>query len=281
MEEGVFILRKSVDWSLLVYGFNIPIAIQSLFYNKTGELIPKGVSKKINIIIQGETFEAILTNINFDSEKYQTHKELLQIRYSDKSSISKKLKAIFSESYKFLLSEKQIQSNKRQPIKVPENIKEYIVLSTTQFQDTFLLDCFSQNENFEISKTILTYTEDQFEAKSNFILNDKTASIIEKERLVKVRKVDKSICESLKYIYQYRCQITGEQIGDIYGGNVVEAHHVEYFTKSLNNDSSNIIILSPNFHRIIHKTNPFFDRDSLSFIFENGIKEKLRLNLHL
>lgn len=281
MEEGVFILRKSVDWSLLVYGFNIPIAIQSLFYNKTGVLIPKGVSKKINVIIQGETFEAILTNINFDSKKYPTHKELLQIRYSDKSSISKKLKAIFSDSYNFLYSEKQIQLNKRQPIKVPESIKEHIVLSTTQFQDTFLLDCFSQNENYEISKTISTYSEDEFEANTNFILNDKTASIIEKERLVKVRKVDKSICESLKFLYQYRCQITGEKIGDFYGGNVVEGHHIEYFTKSLNNDSTNIIILSPNFHRIIHKTNPFFNRENMSFVFENGTKEKLKLNLHL
>jgi formylmethanofuran dehydrogenase subunit E len=95
---------------------------------------------------------------------------------------------------------------------VSENIKEHIVFSTTQFQDTFLPDCFSQNENSEISKTISTYSEDEFEANTNFILNDKTASIIEKERLVKVRKVDKSICESLKYLYQYRCQISGEQI---------------------------------------------------------------------
>ena len=33
-----------------------------------------------------------------------------------------------------------------------------------------------------------------------------------------------------------------------------------YFTRSQNNDSTNIIIISPNYHRIIHKNNPHFNR---------------------
>lgn len=281
MGESVYILRKSVDWSVLGQGFNIPIAIQSLFYNQIGELIPKGVSKKINIIIQGETYEASLTNINFDSRKYPTHKELLQIRYSEKSLLSKKLKTIFSESYNYLLSEKQKQLNKRQQIKTPKSIREYIVLSTTKLNDTFFIDCFSEKENFEILKTLSNYSEDEFEAYTNFIVNDKSASLVEKEKIVKVRKINQSICENLKYLYQFRCQITGEKIGDVYNTTVVEAHHIEYFTKSLNNDSSNIIIVNPNFHRIVHKLNPVFDRENLSFVFNNGIKEKVKLNLHL
>ena len=31
------------------------------------------------------------------------------------------------------------------------------------------------------------------------------------------------------------------------------SHHIDYFTRSQNNDSTNIIIISPNYHRIIHK----------------------------
>ena len=34
------------------------------------------------------------------------------------------------------------------------------------------------------------------------------------------------------------------------------SHHIDYFTCSQNNDSTNIIIISPNYHRIIHKNNP-------------------------
>ena len=34
------------------------------------------------------------------------------------------------------------------------------------------------------------------------------------------------------------------------------SHHIDYFTRSQNNDSTNIIIISPNDYRIIHKNNP-------------------------
>ena len=34
------------------------------------------------------------------------------------------------------------------------------------------------------------------------------------------------------------------------------SHHIDYFTRSQNNDSTNIIIISPNYHCIIHKNNP-------------------------
>ena len=75
--------------------------------------------------------------------------------------------------------------------------------------------------------------------------------------------------------------MSGEQIGEPYGAMVVEAHHIIPFTESMNNDTSNIIILSPNYHRIIHKTKAEFDRERLAFIFPNGLIDKVRLNKHL
>ena len=61
------------------------------------------------------------------------------------------------------------------------------------------------------------------------------------------------------------------------------------FTRSQNNDSTNIIIISPrssfarllpsgrkNYHRIIHKNTPRFNRKKFQFEFENN--EVLRLN---
>ena len=51
---------------------------------------------------------------------------------------------------------------------------------------------------------------------------------------------------------------------------LVEAHHIDYFTTSQNNDTTNIIIISPNYHRIIHKNNPVFNRKKFQFEFPNG-----------
>ena len=65
-------------------------------------------------------------------------------------------------------------------------------------------------------------------------------------------------------------------------------------TRSQNNESTNIIIISPrsssarllpsgrkNYHRIIHKNNPHFNRNKFQFEFENGEVLKLKLYEHL
>ena len=110
---------------------------------------------------------------------------------------------------------------------------------------------------------------------------DKNAGFKEVTRLQKVRHLDRSIGDSLKLLYDYRCQMTGERIGDNYDALVVEAHHIIPFTESMDNDTSNIIILSPSYHRIIHKVKPRWDRKDLSFRFPNGLTEKVKLNKHL
>ena len=49
----------------------------------------------------------------------------------------------------------------------------------------------------------------------------------------------------------------------------------------VSNDTSNIIILSPSYHRIIHKAKPVFDRPSLSFHFPHGFVQQVKLGKHL
>ena len=109
----------------------------------------------------------------------------------------------------------------------------------------------------------------------------KSAGIKQVTRLQKVRQLDRSIGDSLKLLYDYRCQMTGEKVGDEHNALVVEAHHIIPFTESMNNDTSNIIILSPSYHRIIHKAKPVFDRPSLSFHFPNGLVERVKIDKHL
>ena len=107
------------------------------------------------------------------------------------------------------------------------------------------------------------------------------AAIKQVTRLQKIRQLDRSIGDSLKQLYNYRCQMTGEKVGNEYNALVVEAHHIIPFTESMNNDTSNIIILSPSYHRIIHKAKPIFNYEHLAFSFSNGLIEKVKLNKHL
>ena len=75
--------------------------------------------------------------------------------------------------------------------------------------------------------------------------------------------------------------MTGELVGEPYGVTCVEAHHIIPFTESMNNDTSNIIILSPSYHRIIHKAKPAWDKKNLTFTFSNGLVEKVKIDRHL
>ena len=112
-------------------------------------------------------------------------------------------------------------------------------------------------------------------------VEDSTSTILETERIVKIRKLNKKIGDNLKLLYGYRCQICGQLIGEECGSHIVEAHHIDYFVSSLNNDANNQLIVCPNHHSIIHDTNPLFDRRKLMYIYRNGFEQKLVLNQHL
>lgn len=273
-----FLFKHAVDLSLLTNGFNIPTTFHQLVYSLPGGVLNHGESREIKVLIDGEEYTTKLYNIGFDKEKYPEHPDLLQVRYSPSSPIAKKLQSIFSEDYQYLLEARNMAGPRRQ-IRLPEDNHDEIVFSGTTIAHVFILDCIKTEEREQVSKEIRQMSELDFETFE--LREDNTASIKEVTRLQKIRQLDRSIGDSLKMLYDYRCQMTGEKVGESYSAMVVEAHHIIPFTESMNNDTSNIIILSPNYHRIIHKTKAEFDKERLAFIFPNGLIDKVRLNKHL
>lgn len=122
-------------------------------------------------------------------------------------------------------------------------------------------------------------TEEEIEILFN--AEDDTAGFLYKEELAKVRKLNKHIIDTLKKMYKGECQLCGGKVGEQYGKEIVEAHHIEYFSKTQNNDSSNIIILCPNCHALIHKCNPAYDKKTCSFKFDNGKSLSVKTKGHL
>lgn len=279
--KDTYIYKKEIDWSVLHYGINIGVSIQVIFYNSMKSYLKKGETKNIKLIVENQEFIVKLINQNFDALKYPNHKEILQIRYTKKSPIAKYFQEIFYSSYNYIKTEKSKLANQRIPVSLPEGNREYLVLYTTEFQDTFLVDCITKNDNDLINKSISEFTEEEFELDINYNKIDTTATIEKKQRLVKIRKLDKSICDNLKLLYQYNCQICGFDFGKKYNVNIVEGHHIQSFTTTMNNNADNILIICPNHHRIIHKANPNFEAKNFMFIYSNGLKEYLKLNQHI
>jgi hypothetical protein len=278
-----FIMQKMVDWSLLNDGMTIPISACALLKAWDESILRHGISKDIKVLIDGNLYDAKLKNQNFEQNNWVGHKDVIQIRYGRQSALAVKLRTVFQKSYDYLFAQKQLLGKSKRQIPLPDDIHEYIRLYLTTSSDVLCMECCANIEYQQLANTLKTVPEEVYEIGDDdkFFMTDNTASIVQKELLVKYRKIDRSIIRMLKEFYDYRDEISGEKIGERYGDSVVEAHHIDYFTKSQNNDSTNIIIISPNYHRIIHKNNPFFNRKKYQFEFSNGEVLRLKLYDHL
>lgn len=278
VKEQSYIYKKEVDWSVLREGFSIPVSIQMFFKERIKNYLKRGEKRDIKVILDDNTYQVKFINQAFNEQKYPGHADILQIRYSPQNPFAIRLREIFKTSINYLQKEKAANKG---IIRVPEGKREYIVLYMTTIEDTFFFDHITSSESAQIKESLSGINEEDFEYQSNYKEVDDSARIEMKEQIVKVRRLDRAIGESLKLFYSYRCQICGDNFAKKYNCAIAEAHHIVFFVSSLNNDASNIIVLCPNHHRIIHKANPVFEREKYSFIYPNGLEEKLVLNKHL
>lgn len=277
----MFLYQKLVDRSTLRQGFQIPVEFHHLLKAMPMGIPKYGETRNIKIVIDGVGYDAQLKNQGFDRNKFDGHAEMIQIRYSEGSEIVKRLREVFSSTWNYVESIKNLPENinRKFTIRIPEEYQEFLALSTTNQPNVFVADCITTAMKAELKTEVSTLTELDFETFEP--REDVNAGIKQVTRLQKVRQIDRSIGDSLKLLYDYHCQMTGEKVGEPYSVMVVEAHHIIPFTESLNNDTTNIIILSPSYHRIIHKAKPTFDYEQLAFCFPNGLVEKVKLNKHL
>ena len=251
-----FLLEKTVDKSFLTRGFAIPIKSQAVWsLHLSGGTLSHGEKRKIKILLNNKIHEVTLRSVNFNTNKFPEHNDIWQINYSPNSSIAKAFKEIFL------------------------CIGDIFVLYATDTKDLFYAEIIFANELPTLQNVENElYWENLIELQDP---NDSQSTIIEKYGLKKIRKLNRGIGNYLKKIYNFRCQICGKNFGDIYGANIAECHHINYFSKSLNNDAKNLLIVCPNHHRIIHAANPIFDSEKKLYLYPNGYSEGLKLNEHL
>jgi len=270
--------KKEVDWSALHLGVNIPVTLQNVFYQNMKLRLKRGDTKKIKLLFQGEEYRVTLTNISFNEHKYPNHKDLLQIRYTPNSDIAKKLRETFCSSYNYLRREKELLDNKRKQLSVPYEQREHLAIYSTQIEDVFILDAITNEDVLQLKQDVGKFSEIELELLLNTTDNSK---IIKKAGFIKIRTLNKSIGDALKVVYDFKCQICGVYIGEQYDAKIIHTHHIEYFSVSLNNNPSNILVICPNHHGIIHATNPTFNHAKKTFHYPNGYVEGLVLNEHL
>lgn len=276
-----YVYKKEVDWSLLQEGLTLPVDNQVVFGQTMGRFLSRGETKEINLILDGITYKAKIRNVNFD-KRWNRKNDALQIRYSKNGELALKLQSIFYKSYNYIeLIRNQRDRGNRSLIKLPDDMKEYLAIYTTEYDDTYIFEAIFADEIMALREEMKGKKELVMETTLNYNLEDTTSDLIETNRTIKMRKLNKKIGENLKLLYNYHCQICGKAVGENYGSKIVEAHHIDYFVDSINNDASNQMIICPNHHRVIHDKDPVFNRKKLIYLYPNGYIVKIAINKHL
>jgi len=270
-----------VGKSILCEGTPIPHYFQSSILKNLDEELQIGSSKTIEIQLEGRSFNLKLQNQKFNRNRYKDHVPIIRIMYGS-SEFSEFLKTKFKITWNWLESNKSANANYPRVNKIPDSIKEYFVLYSTNFKNKFKGECITANDIAIYHKEFVDiYDETSLEWQLNYTQIDESTEIIEKQITSKVRKLDRNLIQNLKKLYEFRCQICKRNFIDKYKVNISEAHHIVSFASSYNNNSDNLMILCPNHHRLIHKANPIFDRNKLLFKYPNGYEDRLLLNRHL
>ena len=280
MESENYVYKKEIDWSTLMEGFTLPLDNQVIFLRNMENFLQRGQSKIIHFFMNGKTYDAKIVNMNNSIEKRK--KDAYQIRYPRNSELSQALQQYFFKSMSYIKMIRESRDPKdRSYIKLPDGLKEYLAIYTTEYEDTFLLEPIAQDDFQVMKKAIQGMRERTVENEIEYEMEDKNSGIEKRLQIVKIRKLNRKIGENLKLLYGYRCQICGQVIGEKYGSHIAEAHHIDYFVNSLNNVANNQMIVCPNHHSVIHDANPVFDRRRMMYRFDNGVEEKITINKHL
>lgn len=239
-----FLLKKIVDRSTLDKGFAIPVDKHAaLSCRLSGGALAHGEKRLIKIFLRDKIFDVTLRSVGFNQTNHPNHKDIWQINYS--AAVAAKIRENFSPGQELMF--------------YPADMKDAFVL-----EPNFAADELTLERILDLST-----------------LTDPDAELVARYHLERYRKLNREIGEQLKRNYKYRCQICGLSVGKIYGKHLAECHHIAPFSQSLDNDASNLLIVCPNHHRIIHLAKPKFDRKHKLYIYPNGRKELLLLNEHL
>ena len=280
IDKQIFLMKRPLQWSHLTSGLPIPKVFHQLTYDILGKRLNVSDSTDVRVLFGGEEFSVRIHNIDYDRGKYNRGDEILQFKYDSNRPLLQKLQKVFSREYRYCVDARQARKEgDTSRVDISKHFETSLIVYGTSEPDLFIWEPEFESLSKEVETEIKQMTEEEFEMP--FVRTDPRATIREKQKIIKIRQLDTSIGESLKRVYGYCCQMTGEHVGEQYGADVVEAHHIHPFTESLNNDTSNIMILSPNYHRIVHKAKPRFNHKTLSFEYPNGLIEKVKLNRHL
>lgn len=148
------LFRKPVDQSLLEAGTTLPLDIQNKLMQAIGVQLKRGEKQIISIVIEGASYEALLTYVDFNPT--YANRDVIQIRYSKKSPICITLNNIFKHTAEYIHSHKSKDYDDKKRIIIPEDQREYIDVYAVS-QNTLEFKCITKKSPGEMKDKFFKY----------------------------------------------------------------------------------------------------------------------------
>jgi 5-methylcytosine-specific restriction enzyme A len=120
------------------------------------------------------------------------------------------------------------------------------------------------------------------EEAMSVLMRDEAPGLAEERRrylMTETIRRDRQHVETLRDLYDGRCQICEWAPRARYGTDVCEAHHVRWLSRGGEDALTNMVLICPNHHRAIHRVDAPFDFVQRAFVTPSA-PEALALTLH-
>ncbi len=93
------------------------------------------------------------------------------------------------------------------------------------------------------------------------------------------RRRNRQHVKELREMYGGMCQLCGWNPKSVYQRELCETHHVHWLSRGGEDELHNLVLICPNHHRAIHRTDAPFDWEDSSFVFPRN-RERVKIFRH-
>lgn len=296
--EPDLMMMKQVDWSLLRSGWTIPVDLHDrVIADNEGARLRPGDKRSIVLLIGGHPFSATLTCVR----RPQGPPHILQVRYDRNQELRQVLDAAFWTSRTRLELERAKLRRELGPgakifAEVPPSSAEFVDWRSTGVPFCYQVDLIPCRLRASdrvlpvlaglgephVEAVLQEGSEEQFANWLRAIQSLAQAESTEIARCLQYGRRYVSLARHLLgQLYGQTCQLCGGRphmpIGDI----VSITHHIDPVTVSTDNRVSNLILLCPTHHAMLHTADFTFERANLRFVSPRAGTLEIAVNRHL
>lgn len=296
--EPDLIMLKQVDWSLLKSGWTIPVDLHDrvIAENEGVELRP-GDKRSIVLLIGGQPFGALLTCVR----RPQGPPHILQVRYDRNHKLRQALDRAFWTSRTWLELERARLRSELGPdakifAEVPPPSAEFVEWRSTGIPFCYQVDlipCRIKASDRVVpilaglgeSHVEAVLQEDSEERFANWLRAMQSLAQAESTEIASClqygRRYVSLARRLLGQLYGQTCQLCGWETHISTGDMVSITHHINPVTISMDNRVSNLILLCPTHHAMLHAADFAFERARLRFVSPGAGALEIAVNRHL